>query len=159
MILAIFARSLGQRRRKWSLQIRRERRRTPIALVSLLLLVGCISGQQPELLSPLDIRAALIGRLVAVTAPGSDGYYLIRFERGDRAELISETAEYARWYADAERGLCIQKYAAPESCAPLFVINFAHFRWGDATLSDLTIRDRGFGFGFDHDFDGQFGIR
>lgn len=79
-------------------------------------------------------------------ATGSDGArYLTRFERVNYAERIGKASEYVRWYADAEHGLCFQDYGAAPVCAPLYQINAAHFRWGDTTFSDLTIREPGLG--------------
>lgn len=130
-----------------------------IALVSWLLLAGCARPDEPaELLSPLMIRSFLVGHLMEVSAPDSDRY-LIRFGHSDLAEIIGETADFARWYTDAALGLCIQRHDAPARCAPLFALNVAHYRWGDATLSDLTVRDRRFDFRPDHPFECQFDMR
>jgi hypothetical protein len=130
-----------------------------IALVFLLLLAGCaLPEEPPELLTPLVIRSFLVGHLMEVNTPGSERY-LIRFERGDRAVIIGETADFARWYTDAELGLCIQYHDQAARCAQLFALNVAHYRWGDATLSDLTIRDRRFDFRPDIRFEHQFDMR
>ncbi|HXZ01488.1 MAG TPA: hypothetical protein VEI03_15945 [Stellaceae bacterium] len=132
--------------------------RRAIALAVLLLPAGCAQPEAPELLSPLLIRSYLVGHLVEVSAPDRDRY-LIRFEHGDRAVIVGETADFARWYADAELGLCIQYHDQGARCAPLFAVTVAHYRWGDATLNDLTIRDRRFDFRPDIRFERQFDMR
>lgn len=130
-----------------------------IAAVVLLLPAGCAQPEEPpEALTPLVIRSFLVGHLMEVNAPDRDRY-LIRFEHGDRAEIIGETAEYARWYTDAALGLCIQYHDQAPRCAPLFALNAAHYRWGDAAFSDLTIRDRRFDSRPDLRFDRQFDMR
>lgn len=122
-------------------------RRTALAV--LMLLAGCARGDEPPaMLSPFETRTSLYDHLMEVAVPGGDRY-LIRFERGDRAEIIGENAEFARWYTDLKLGLCLQQYRLAPRCAPLYALNLSHYRWGDATLSDLTVRSPGGDFSSD----------
>jgi hypothetical protein len=113
-----------------------------LALV-LLLLAGCAAEEgPPQPLTSLGIRTQLFGHLMAAT-DNKGVHYLIRFERGGRAEINDETREFARWYADDRQGLCLQRYQAAPTCAPLYQLNVAHYRWGDTVFNDLTIRTPG----------------
>lgn len=120
--------------------------------LALLLLTGCAEEGPPQPLTSLDIRARVFGQLMEAR-PDGGAPYQIRFERGGRAEVYGETREFAHWYADDRRGLCLQPYRAPPACAPVYQLNVSHFRWGNTTLSALTIGPQ---FDFDHDRNRSF---
>jgi hypothetical protein len=113
--------------------------------VAVLLLAGCADEGPPQALTSLDIRSRLFGHLMEARQD-DQAPYLIRFARANRAEIYGETREFARWYADDPQGLCLQYYRAPPLCAPLYQLNVSHFRWGNTTLSDLTVRRPHFDF-------------
>jgi hypothetical protein len=79
----------------------------------------------------------------ATTADGTR--YIFRFERSDSAQRIGTAADYVRWHADPEQGLCLQEYGAALVCGPVYQLNVAHFHWCDLTFSDLTIPEPAFG--------------
>lgn len=109
------------------------------ALVACLFLPGCSGEEINEPLNPLDLRIALVGHTFNVTAPGVPRY-VIHFRANGVADTVSSESEFARWYADSSLGLCLQRQKAAPACAPVYQLNVAHFRWGSAVLSDLTIR-------------------
>jgi hypothetical protein len=119
--------------------------------LAVLLLAGCVEEGPPAPLTTLGIRTRLFGHLMEAREADAAPYF-IRFGRGDRAVITGETREFARWYADTELGLCLQRHLTPPTCAPLYQLNVAHFRWGNTMLSDLTVRTPG----LDHDRDHPF---
>jgi hypothetical protein len=125
-------------------------------LLGALLLAGCTLDEgPPQPLTPLAIRSRLFGHMLEAT-PAGGARYLIRFARPNQAEIIGQSREFVRWYIDAARGLCLQRYQAEPACAPLYQLNVAHFRWGDTVLSDLTVRTPGFDRDRDRDGPGLF---
>ena len=109
-------------------------------LLALLLLTACASEQEAsQPLTPLQIRSQLFGHMVQVTDP-QGGRYFIRFHRGNTAEIITDTSEFARWYPDVEKGLCLQLHDKPPRCAPLYQTNPSHYQWAGTMFSDLTVR-------------------
>jgi hypothetical protein len=118
---------------------------SPLPIFAALLLGACaLPDAPPELMTTLAIRSQLIGHMVQATAPGAPRQ-LIRFGRSGRAEIIGEESEFARWWADPERGLCLQQHETSPRCAPLYALSIAHYQWGDTRLDDLTVRPRGLG--------------
>jgi hypothetical protein len=110
------------------------------------LLSACDDGRDPsEPLSGVYVFELFYGRMMeATTADGAR--YLFHFGRGDFARRIGNTtAEYVRWHADPQQGLCLQEYGAALVCGPVYQLNVAHFRWRDVIFSDLTIRQPAFG--------------
>jgi hypothetical protein len=109
-------------------------------LLALLLLTACGSEQEAsQPLTPLQIRSQLFEHMVEATDP-QGGRYFIRFHRGNTAEIISNTSEFARWYPDVDKGLCLQLHDDPPRCAPLYQTNPSHYQWGGTMFSDLTVR-------------------
>jgi hypothetical protein len=105
---------------------------------ALLFLAACVADPTPiGPLSALDIRARLIERTIVATSDGGRTYF-IRFERNGRALINDDTAVFGAWHVD-ERGLCLKAHEAAESCAPVYQLNVAHFRWGDTALGDLSV--------------------
>jgi len=124
----------------------------PRALFCLcLLLAACAEEGPPAALSGFDIRNRFFGHMMEAQAP--DGTRTIyRFWRTNQAQRIGETTEFVRWYTDPTN-LCLQDHAAAPVCAPVYQLNPAHYRWGDLTFADLTVRPPDLGYGFDHDRD------
>jgi hypothetical protein len=112
-------------------------------LAALLLLAACAPEDgidQP--LSALNIRARLAGHSVIVSDNG--GRFYLSFAPNGVARYEGETAEFVQWRAAEGDGLCLKWHDRPETCAPLYQLNVAHFRWGDMLFNDL---DAGMGPG------------
>ena len=113
-----------------------------------LLLAACAEDadfSQP--LTALQIRDRLVGREMEATS-SHGARYGIYFQHTNFAQLYDGTAEYARWYADDAKGLCMQQRDLPEYCAPVYQLNVAHFRWGDTIFGEIGVRIPGRPQGF-----------
>lgn len=108
-----------------------------VALCVSLFAFGCSSEEIDAPLSALDLRSAISGHTFNAD-PASGPRYLIHFRRNGVAQLSSSSPEFARWYADDEQRLCLQRRDAPPLCAPVYQLNVARFRWGDTVLNNLT---------------------
>jgi hypothetical protein len=119
-----------------------------LALIWLVLLMACggdVDFSQP--LSALQIRARLVGQELEATS-SHGARYGIYFQRAGFAQMYDGTIEYVRWYADDATGLCLQQRDLPETCASVYQLNVAHFRWGDTVFGILGVHIPGRSTGF-----------